>query len=58
MTWVCSQGRMCREQEHREGDFNSKNKLFILLKSSVVNLFELMSLFNDWKGQGEDDIYI
>lgn len=44
------------EQENREeGEFNPKNKLFILLKASVVNLFELL---NSWKGQGENDIYI
>lgn len=44
------------EQENREeGEFNSKNKLFILLKASVVNLFELL---NSWNSQGENDIYI
>ena len=39
-------------------EFDSKCKQFTLLKASLLNLFELINLFDGGKGQGEDDIYI
>lgn len=47
---------LSRKREERE--FDSKCKQFTLLKASLLNLFELINLFDGGKGQGENDIYI